>query len=358
MSTMITAKIVKMTETKKMTESTLTFENICDMLSVPKKTLILTHVNPDPDTIGSAFALKYLIRAVGSDARVVCDDVPGKRMMFLLGEQSDVSDDGSFDFERIISADVASEIQLGGLAKYIPQIEFMIDHHEMSEPFAPNYTDFNIGATGEIVYDIGIELIRRSVIEDLPLEFFECVYAAITSDTGSFKYSNVTAKTHLRAADIISRGVDTAEVCHKLFDCHPYSELLAKRLAIENMRWFCDNRICAALFTLDMLAENGLSESDISDSVSVMRSVDGVEIGIMVRQSEKDSTQFKVSSRANGGVDVSAVCAGFGGGGHKKAAGCTITSENETPEAVFEKVVSAFTDALLEYDNTVGAQNE
>ncbi|MBE6598259.1 MAG: bifunctional oligoribonuclease/PAP phosphatase NrnA [Ruminococcaceae bacterium] len=327
---------------------------ICDLLERGKKVLILSHVNPDGDTVGSAFALKAIVTALGGEARCVCANEPARRLRFLYIDQEDCTYTGdAAEYDLVLSIDVASPGQLGALDGLIPEIDLMIDHHGMGTPYATNYVDPTASAAGEIVFAIYSELKNRGKIGALP-NAARRMYAAIVSDTGSFKFSNTTPLTHRIAAELVAEingaddgGGDTADVCRSLFGQRTLKELIAQMIAIQNLRFYGDGALGAVLFTRDMLEEAGLTDDDIGNSVETPRGVEGVLVGISLRQSADDPCSFKVSSRANANIDVAAVCANFGGGGHVRAAGCTITAD--TPEEALETAVNAFLEVAEEY---------
>lgn len=338
---------------------------IIDDLPNIKNALILCHVNPDGDCIGSAFALRKILRDCGGDARVACaNDLP-KRLRFLASDSLYMGEDEEpyalkFDpatedlaaYDRILSIDVASPVQLGDLAVLIPKIDWMIDHHGMGEAFAVHYIDPMASASGEIVYRMYKTLRERGTIESDP-EAARRIYAAIVSDTGSFKFSNTRPETHSIAAELLDEinnaedgGPDTADVCRSLFGQRTLKELTAQMLAIQNLRFYENGRLGAVLFTQQMLADAGLTEEEIGNVVDTPRGVEGVQIGISLRQLAADPTTYKVSSRANVEVDCAAVCAAFGGGGHTRAAGCTVTAED--PETALAIMAEAFGKVIRE----------
>ena len=339
---------------------TVSLEEIADALPSLGKTLILTHVNPDGDCIGSAFALRDLIRASGGDARVVCPPPLPKRLRFLAGceEEADrtVLGEGEADgYATILSVDVASPVQLGDLAPLIPRVRFMIDHHGLGTPFAAHFVDPTASAAGEIVCRLYTLLRMRGIIAPLP-DAARRLYAAIVSDTGSFKFSNTTEETHRIAGALLSEinedaaasgRPDTAEVCRSLFGQRTLREMTAQMHAIEGLRFFEDGHLAAVLFTQQMLADWGLTEEDIGNAVETPRAVEGVLVGLSLRQQHDNPREYKVSSRANADVDCAAVCANFGGGGHVRAAGCTI--EADTPEEALSVAAEAFGEAVRRY---------
>lgn len=325
--------------------------NVCDFIEKSGTTLILGHYSPDGDCLGSAFALAEMIRMCGGQAEVGCDGKVPERLMFMCDGvlTPDTVNVGKFD--SIISVDVASPSQLGGFDTLIPKIALMIDHHGMGEPFADNYIDSSAAAAGEIVYRIYKELLFRGSIKQNP-RTLRFIYAAIVSDCGSFKFSNTTPSTMAVGAELLANinnahdgGLSTSDISRLLFGRFSVREMTAKMVAIQNMRFYENGRMCAVMFSSEILKQYGLDESDIGNAVDTPRCIDGVLVALSVRQTGEKS--YKVSSRANVDIDCAAVCAQFGGGGHTRAAGCSL--EADTPEDALETAAEAFGNAVREY---------
>lgn len=334
-------------------ETKLTLSEIAECISRGGRVLVLIHVNPDGDCVGSAAALCGLIEACGGEARIACPSEMPKRLRFLCGEQEDFEVGDADSYDRIIAVDVASPVQLGDNAYLIPKIDFMIDHHGMGEPFAPNYIDHTSAAAGEIVFELYKILRENGKVGSLP-DAARRMYAAIVSDTGSFKQANTTPKTHLVAAELVDEinnandgGADTTEVARSLFGQRTLKELTAQMLSIQNLRFFEDGRLGAVVFTREMLLSAGLTDEDIGTVVETPRGVEGVLVGISLKQAADDLTKYRVSSRANADVNCAEVCAQFGGGGHVRAAGCTI--EASTPDEALEIAARAFGEGIRKY---------
>jgi phosphoesterase RecJ-like protein len=335
----------------------VTLEEIADALPSFGKTLILTHVNPDGDCVGSAFALGDLIEAAGGKARVVTPTPLPKRLFFLAGNdetaEKTVLGEGEADgYDTILAVDVASPVQLGDFAPLIPRVRFMIDHHGLGTPFAPHCIDPKASAAGEIVSRLYALLRSRGTVPALP-DAARRLYASIAADTGSFQFSNTAEETMRIAGALLSEinadaadtgRPDTAEICRALFGRHTIRELRAQMHAVEGLRFYEEGRLAAVLFTQQMLADWGLSEEDIANAVDTPRSIEGVLVGLSLRQQSGDPRAYKVSSRANADVDCAAVCAQFGGGGHVRAAGCTIAAD--TPEEALSIAAAAFGQAV------------
>ena len=319
-----------------------------------KKMIILSHQNPDGDTVASAFALKLLYNAMagGDLARCVCTaDAAPYLHHFYRGQDSIAYIPGEErNADLIIAVDVATPKQLGKLQFLASRVDFMIDHHEVGTPFADYYTVPTASAAGELVWNVYENLMIDGLCA-MP-DVSRLIYAAISADTGSFRYSNTTPDTMNIAANLLREinyardgGEDTAEIARILHENTTMGELCAQRLAIDNLKFAGDGRLSYVIFTAEMLENNGLTELDIGGIVDLPRSIEGVQIGITVKQNRTDPHQFRISSRANGGADVAKVCAVFGGGGHKKAAGATVTAQS--PAAAEEMIVREFSKALI-----------
>ncbi|MBQ7761849.1 MAG: DHH family phosphoesterase [Clostridia bacterium] len=319
----------------------LSLSSLAKLVRKKKNTLILCHQNPDPDTLGSAFALKELLYVFGSLSRVACCDVPSKKFNFItLGEDLSYH---TLNYERIIAVDVASPSQLGKLDFLAKSVDITIDHHEMNTRFSPYYEDFR-ASNCENIYLLAKKM---KALKKLPKHFFECVYAGMSSDTGGFKYSNVKPETMSVACEVLKSEIDHAEINRIMFDSKTIEEIKAQRLTYEIMKLYCDNALSVAMFTKDFKKENGINDEDISDAVNHVRGIEGVLVAITIKQSFDDERKFFISSRSNVEIDVSSVCASIGGGGHKRAAGASIFCES--PEEALELVVDLFSKAVEEF---------
>ena len=309
----------------------------------PADTLILMHRNPDGDAIGSAFALREALQAFGSRAYCICESEIPKRLRFLSDPFQQHVTVGSVPFDianaRVIAVDVASPSQLGGLAEpFAHRTDLMIDHHASGTPFAARcYVDGSAAAAGEIVFDLIRNWEAGGLIPRNP-DTNRLLYAAISSDTGCFRFSNVTAGTHTRAAELVDSGIDCAAINHLLFESKSMEQLRAEAMGIGKLRVFHGGRVAVIAVSEAERQEAGLAESDLETLIDVARSLAGTEVAVTIRQ-QSEAPKYRVSLRSSGSYDVAALCAEFGGGGHVKAAGCTIFAPS--PEAAVELIVSS-----------------
>ena len=314
----------------------LDINEVCSNLAVKRNTLILFHTHPDGDAAGSAFALRSLLSEMGMRAYCVCSDELPKRLKFLAGDKQESvlvsSIPADFKPERIISVDTASVSQLGELYEnFGGSIDFMIDHHIKTEPYADYCICPEASSCGEMIFEISRELARRGEIEKIPKEADMCIYAAISSDTGCFKYSNVTSQTHLCGAELV-RTVNAAKVNNLLYGSKPYLIMKAEKAGFDRLNFYNDRRIAVITFPYDLKISLGLLDEHLETLVDVARVIEGVDAAVSIRQKTEDRV-YRVSTRSQEGIDVSKVCSAFGGGGHIRAAGCTIEADSiETAE--------------------------
>lgn len=309
----------------------LSMEELCDRLCENKTTLIVYHVRPDGDAIGSAFSLRELLRMMGIPAICACSDEIPDRLQFLTdGVQGSVlPEEGmELDAQRVISVDSASPQQLGELFLRVRRsVDLMIDHHGTGTVYADHYIDSDSSATGEIIYEIAKELVKRGKIEEIPPRVINGVYAAICSDTGCFRYANTTPKTLRYGAELLEAGAAQQPIHQGLFDAKSVKQVRAEGEAARRLRLYEGGRIASVTFPYSSKFALSLSDEDLETIIEIPRSIQGVEVAVSIRQ-PKEEGSFKVSMRSSSEVDVAAVCASFGGGGHKKAAGCTIEAPN------------------------------
>lgn len=309
-----------------------TLDEVCALLADIKNTLIIYHVRPDADAIGASFALKLVLEAMGAQALCVCESEIPSRLAFLTEEHQRSAKfdniDKSFEFERVITVDTASPSQLGELQKlFLDRVDLMLDHHENGTRYADNYVRADYASSGEIVFEIAERLVALGKLEKIPRKVYDLVYAALSSDTGCFKYSNVSSHAHICAARLLSAGVDAAEINHRLFDCKSEQMLAAESAGFQNIRFYNNRKIAAVLFPYELKVQLGVEDEHLETLVDVARAVDGVKIAMSVRQSTAHRS-FRISMRSSCSFDVSSVAKHFGGGGHIKAAACTIEADS------------------------------
>lgn len=305
-------------------------------------TLVLFHAHPDGDSVGSGFALRLMLEAMGCRAFCLCADPLPERLTFLAGDlqeslnPSDLPAD--FSPAQIVTVDTASPAQLGSLYEiYRDKIHLMIDHHGRGEMYADGWIAPDRAAAGEMIYELSREWLRTGRLAVIPPRVDQLLYAAISSDTGCFRYSNATSATHRAAADLLAADFDSADLNHRLFGVKSREQISAEQVGMSRLHTFANGRIGVVDMPYEVKIQNGLRDEHLDTLVEIPRSLSGVEIAAAIRQ-PGEGPLYRVSMRSSCDVDVAAICATFGGGGHAKAAGCSITCQDGM-EAVIAMVV-------------------
>lgn len=298
--------------------SLLTAKECAKLIADTVKPIVAMHVRPDGDTVGTAVALMAVLRALGKEPRYVCSDPIPERLLFLTnGYEAALPPYGG----NVISVDVASRAQLGELAQVLNP-DFMIDHHEVSTPFAPCYSIPGASSAAEVLFTVIEELIadgKLTLTEDIAYP----LYAAVSSDTGCFCYSNTAPSTYRLAALLVECGIDHADINHRLFNSKSEEQLRAEGMTASGIRTVAGGRIAYALISRHDRIKLGISQEHFETAIDVVRSVKGAEIAFVVK--ENDKGEYKASLRSTG-ENVAEIAALFGGGGHIRAAGCTVAA--------------------------------
>ena len=300
--------------------------------------LILTHRRPDGDTIGSAAALCRGLRAIGKTAWIcenpqftpkfapfletliasvdACRDKPRLSASAGLGE-ADERGSSLRLAPTILSVDVASR-SLFPFGMEQAEVALAIDHHGSNDGFAARtHVEADKAACGEIIWAL------LGLLDVQPdKQIAEAIYVAVSTDTGCFRYANVTANTLRVAADCLACGAESYPITRVMFETKRWPRLQLERYLVEHMAFFHGGLVAVSAIPNAVLDELGLTEDDIDDISGFGLLVEGVEIAVMLR--EVEGGDGKISVRTGPGYDASAICRRLGGGGHKGAAGATV----------------------------------
>lgn len=295
-------------------------QNIKNVLLSSDDVLIICHLRPDGDTLGSGFALMNALKHFGINTAVACEHPITPKYQYLCNGE-DVQKI-PFEPKLVVTVDVATTDLLGDMfSKYKEKIDIVIDHHPSNKNFGKiNLITPECAATGEIMY----ELICAMGLQDDKV--IACaLYTAISTDTGCFKFSNTTANTHRITANLIDTGFDFSDINKRLFRTKSQAQFTIETASQNNMKFYFDGKLAIMSITMEMMQTAEATEDDVDGISTLPREVDGVEMGITMREVEPNV--YKVSVRNNGLVDCSKFCSIFDGGGHKAAAGCTIKGD-------------------------------
>lgn len=304
-----------------------------DLLQSWDRILILSHRSPDGDTLGCASALSRTLISLGKSVQFRCADPVPKNMAYLFAG----IEYGDFEPERIVTVDVADKALLGALEPLGERVDLAIDHHGTHRPFAREiWVDDTAGAACQMIY----KLVQAMGVEITP-EIADCLYTGISTDTGCFRYSNASPETHRTAASLLECGARAAEINRAMFETKSRAAVELLKHVYGDMEFYHDGRCAVLCLTRALLEETGAGESELTGVSSFVRQVEGVLIGLTLQ--ERGENEYKVSMRSNAPASAQAVCARFGGGGHKFAAGCTIHAPLEEAKA---QIVAACGEAL------------
>jgi phosphoesterase RecJ-like protein len=301
-------------------------ERILQLVGSSQKILVASHEGPDGDAIGSTLALANALREMGKDVVAYNRDQAPLDYAFLPGYDSVVSElDESQPFDAGFVLD-AGELSRAGGSWIRERCEKLvnIDHHPYSEDFGDiYYVDTEACATGVLIYRLLQEAGHK-----VSKEVATCIYTAILSDTGSFRYSNANREAFQVAGEMVALGVDPWSIASGLYESQEEFRLRLLALSLPTLRVSSCGLYASVAVTLDMYAKSGTTEVHTDRFVNYPRSIRGVEVAIFFRQLNENT--FKVGFRSKGNIDVGALARAMNGGGHHNAAGATVEGSLES----------------------------
>ena len=294
------------------------------------KFLITSHINPEADAIGSQVAMAFLLRKLGKSA-VMLDDSPVPGVLQFMKGSEEISKEMShdFDYQAVIILDSPDLMRIGRVKEYIKEgaVIINIDHHISNINFGKfNWVEPEFSSAGEMVYDL-----FKAFKVKIDLDDAIALYAAIMTDTGSFRYSNTSSKTHRIVAELIDIGVQPYEMHTKIYETSSIQDTNLLGESLQTMKLTEDGKIAWLWVTKEMLKKTKASLEGTEGIINFARSIDGVEIAILFRDTGTED-RVKVSFRSKGKVDVNKLAAAFNGGGHPTASGCTVFGKIEDVE--------------------------
>ena len=301
--------------------SAVTLAGAAEYLKSHDNYLLLSHRRPDGDTVGSCAALCRALRALGKRAWVYPNpQFTPKFAPFLEGlvcTGDSLACSGEAGTATLVSCDIAdrSLFPFGAVAL---QVDLALDHHGTNSGFAARtHADETKAACGELLVDL---IPMLGVAVDKPMA--EALYLAISTDTGCFRYSNVTENTFRCAAACVAAGAEIFPINRTFFEIKRRPRLLLEAHLVEHMEFFAEGRVAVSAIPDSLIAELGLTEDDIDDISGFGRTVEGVEIAVMLR--EVEGGRGKISVRTSPAFNAARICARLGGGGHPAAAGASV----------------------------------
>lgn len=312
-------------------------ENLINLIKESSMIGITYHTSPDGDALGSTLALYKALNKLNKKAYIISKDVIPYNFSYL--NAADVINGECI--KVLDNTDCLIALDCGNIERLSGEFDFdnrnyrviNIDHHLSNDMYGDiNYVDTSAAATAEIVY----ELIKKMNIK-IDKDIASCIYTSLVTDTGSFRHSGTSNRTHKIAGELIDTGIDFSSIHREIFDNKPVEKLKLYGKVFETLSMYHHNKICFMELTTEMLASLGLEDGDTSDIISFGTQIDTVEVAVLLKEGPEGT---KVSLRSKKDVDVRKVAEVFGGGGHTKASGCMIkeTAISEAKKLVLVKL--------------------
>ncbi len=326
------------------TDSRPPLADIMAILDSSSKVLVASHIDPDGDALGTQLAVAAFVRSLGKDVYLVRDnDIPDKyRFLEGINDIPTVDyyqENGLFDAAIILECPTVARI--GRASRLLHDIKIInIDHHLDNGQFGDvNWINVKASSVGEMAVEmfemVGFD-INASVAEQL--------YTAIMTDTGRFRYRSTSPRTMEIVGRLIEAGADPQKICDEVYyNVRPSTMKLIGKV-LNAIEFHHDGRVCLLTLTKGMLDETGAHDSESDGLVDYTLFNSGVVAGALIK--EVDATKTKVSFRSKDGIDVAAIAARFGGGGHFNASGCTIDMPLEDTRQAIIKMLSEAIDEI------------
>ena len=300
-----------------------------DIIKKKNDLFIASHISPDGDNVGSVLGLALALEKIGKKINILKTDEIPVDYKFLPGvEKFEIDLPMDPVCNTIIILDSSDLDRLGDKKTFVNNFKNIIniDHHVSNNEFGTiNIVDSNAAATGELVYSF----IKRFNIK-LDKDIATNIYTAISTDTGKFSYESVTSKTHRIVSELIDMGISVKNINTELYENINLNRITLLIKAMNNMTSHFNNKVIVVKVSQKLLEDTNCKMEDTEGIVSFIRKIQGVEVACLLK--EKEESIVKVSLRSKHDVDVSKVCEFFGGGGHIRAAGCSINSDLDKAE--------------------------
>ena len=312
-----------------------TFKEIASVLDASRTILLYPHVSADGDALGSCTALCKALRMKGKECYILVEEELPLNLKFL--DKGYCTDDQNIieDVDVSFCVDCGDETRFPNRTEKFEQgkASICLDHHRTTKDFCDyNYVVPEASATGELVFDLLQEMGTPADVE-----IGEALFAAITTDTGNFQYSNTTRKAFEIMTELLDWGVDTNKVSVQLYENIRLERKIIESMAFSTMNILADGKAAIAYVTQEMIEQSGALSEETENVIQQLRSIAGVEYAAFLK--EKGENLVRLSLRAKTEGDVAVIAEKFGGGGHIKASGATL-------EMPIEEAVAAVTAEL------------
>lgn len=300
-------------------------DNILDYIEENDKFLVTSHVSPDGDNIGSSLSINNFLKKIGKEVIYVLDDSYPENMMFLYNEDlKKKSSDVKGDDYTVIALDAGNYSRICVDERVLKESKgiICIDHHVTNGDYGIlKYVDTEASSTCELVYNIIMRYEERFKVKIIDEEIATYLYTGLITDTGNFQYSNTEESSFFMAAKLLSRGAQKNKLIEEIFQSNSLEFYKILGEALNDLE-VINSKISVVSVSKEMMDKHNIDYSNIDGITPYTRDIKGIELGIFIK--EKEIGEIKVSFRSKNYVDCSKLASEFGGGGHIRAAGCTI----------------------------------
>ncbi|MDD5439667.1 MAG: bifunctional oligoribonuclease/PAP phosphatase NrnA [Candidatus Omnitrophica bacterium] len=301
----------------------MVINEIRDALRKYDNFVVTSHIDPEPDALGSELAVYELLKRLGKMVTIINDKPVPEEYDFLEGTSlMRHKYEKSETYGAAVVVDCPTTKRTGSVRPLLEKVPFIvnIDHHISNEKFGNiNWVNPDASCAGEMIYTLykamDVEISRKVALY---------IYTAILTDTGSFNYTNTSGVTHAITSELIGYGINPYQVSHHVYENKKYQDVKLLGDAIRTLGLALKGKVAYMVCTKRMLKKNGSAISATQDFVNIPRSVKGTLIALFLREEPGKNNSYRVSLRSRGNVSVNKIAAQFGGGGHKYAAGCIV----------------------------------
>lgn len=315
-------------------------ERILEALNAAGTVCVVGHVRPDGDCVGSQLGLALALQNAGKEVAIWNQDPIPDKLRFLDPDRKFASPRAGRHFDVVVAVDAASFDRLGAVAEHLGDrgLFINIDHHASNTRYADiNWVSPREPSSGELVHDL-----CQWAGWKITAAIADCLFAAVSTDTGSFQYPTTTPETLQTAADLVERGADLGRICHEVYQSFPITRVRLLRHVYNRFRLVHNGRTAYFWLRKADFSRAGAETQDAEGLIDHIRSIEGVVVAIVFEEVEPELTRISLRSK-NPAVDVNAIAALFGGGGHKAAAGARIAAKPLTTQ---RRVLAAVRKAL------------
>lgn len=298
--------------------------------------LVTTHIDPDGDAIGSAYAFAFGLESLGKKVTVYLNDQVPYRYEFLPGPSVHHTTIPGGSYDAVFILDCGSLFRIGNGHENIAQVKNLvnIDHHDTNDRFGTiNLVDNAASSTGEIIYRL-LRYLKVNIDANMAVN----IYTAVFTDTGSLRYQNTSLSAYRVCEEMVKAGANPSQIAMMVYESHPKERYLLLGEVLCTLATY-NGTVAMAHVTGDMFEKTGTTSEFVDGFVEFIKEIRGIEVAVLMREINRDLC--KISMRGKGTIDVAAICSMFGGGGHRNAAGCRIQGTIEEARHKLLEALSA-----------------